>query len=144
MSYTKITPSKNWVATLNNNEQDFANRLYLNGWQKCTLLNGVTGGLGVRWNNTFIEIVGKIQLPDKEKECDIAQIPADWNGALGPTVSDSWEDVWVATGNGSTLYQLSMKIGGGNGNKLHFYQHFISDEKYQSSLIHIHRIWLKG
>lgn len=134
---------KNFEA-VNANEQDLAKKYELGDWQKCTLLDGTTGSLAVRWSSLGIELMGQVTLADKTKSCDIAYVPANWDGAFSAETTNTWEDVWEAPGQGSTTYQVSMMIGGGNGNKLHFYQLMKGSDETASKLIHIHRTWFKG
>lgn len=142
MDYTKIQPSKNWLTVLNNNEQDFADRLQLTDWKQCTLMNGTTGNLSVRWSKEFLEIVGDVTLSDKTKAYTFAQVPADLNGILSGPYKGQWEDVWVASGQGATLYQIALKTGA-SGNVLYFYRQFNGNETTASTVVHVHNLWLK-
>lgn len=156
MNYVPIKSSqRDWLTTLHNNEQGFADKLQLCNWVKCPLINGASQyakesdgskgdfrGLYVRWSEEFVELTGDVVLPDKNKSYDIAQIPADLNGILSGPWAGHWEDVWVASGQGSTLYQVSLMTGTGK-NVLHYYQQFNGNDSTASTVVHIERVWLK-
>ncbi|MEE6647679.1 hypothetical protein PS395_07205 [Limosilactobacillus pontis] len=130
---------------LGNSSKDFADKLDLCDWVKCPLINGATAGqtgLYVRWSKELVELSGDVIVPDKGNESDVAQIPADLNGILSGPYTGDWEDVWVTTGQGATLYQVSLKTGY-NENMLHYYCQFQNSVTTSSKLVHIERVWLK-
>lgn len=152
MAYANIKDGQqDWLNTLNDNGQDFANKLSLCNWVKCPLINGASStadngsnfaGVYVRWSSEFLEITGDVVLPKKNSSYDFAQVPADLDGILSGPYAGHWEDVWVASGQGSTLYQVSLRTGSSE-NVLHFYQMFNGSEATSSTVVHLQRVWLK-
>lgn len=148
MDYVSINPGqRDWLTTLHNNEQGFADKLQLCNWVECPLINGATrgalnSGVYVRWSEELLEITGDVMLPSKTTSYDFAEVPADLNGVLSGPYAGHWEDVWVASGQGSVLYQISLTTGTGN-NKLHFYRTFNGSEDTSSTVVHIQRTWFK-
>ena len=156
MDYVAIQPGqRDWLTTLTNNEQGFANKLQLCNWVKCPLINGASqyanlsdgskadfNGVFVRWSEELLEITGDVVLPNKTTEYDFAEVPADLNGVLSGPYAGHWEDVWVASGQGSVTYQIALQTGTGN-NKLHFYRTFNGSEDTASTVAHIQRTWFK-
>lgn len=155
MDYVQINSGqRDWLTTLTNNEQGFANKLQLCNWVECPLINGASQyaddyngvtnyhGVYVRWSEELLEMTGDVVLPSKTTEYDFAQVPADLNGVLSGPYAGHWEDVWVASGQGSVLYQIALQTGPGN-NKLHFYRTFDGSEATTSTVVHIQRTWFK-
>ena len=156
MNYTPIQPGqRDWLNTLHNNEKGFADKLQLCNWVECPLINGASRyakysdgskgdfhGVYVRWSEEFLEMTGDVVLPNKTSSYDFAEVPADLNGILSGPYAGHWEDVWVASGQGSTLYQIALQTGTGH-NRLHFYRMFNGSETTASTVVHIQRTWFK-